>query len=174
MSSSGGAGVARSGRCWLGRAGCWCYEARGTGGAGCASCRLSWLARSLRASAGEDAQAGGEGGWRLRARGLGGMSRAGEEAGGAAGCGGMRAWGRAGLAELARGLRRTGARGAPKFSALKVTRVVSFGRQKFSANFPTAANTEISCASLGSSLLEHYSYLMTYSARILFAINGSP
>ena len=35
-----------------------------------------------------------------------GMSRAGEEAGGAAGCGGMRAWGRAGLAELARALVR--------------------------------------------------------------------
>ena len=37
-----------------------------------------------------------------------GMSRAGEGTGGAAGCGGSRAWGRAGLAELARGLRRTG------------------------------------------------------------------
>ena len=85
MSSSGGAGVARSGRCWLGRAGCWCYEARGTGGAGCASCRLSWLAQSLRASAGEDARTGGEGGWRLRARCLGG-----DEQGGRGG--GRRGW----------------------------------------------------------------------------------
>ena len=33
MSSNRGAGVARSGRGWLGRAGCWCYdEARGAGG----------------------------------------------------------------------------------------------------------------------------------------------
>ena len=59
-----------------------------------------------------------------------GMSRAGEEAGGAAGCGGMRAWGRAGLAELAAGCGGATGRGHQKFSA-KVTRVVSFCRRKF-------------------------------------------
>ena len=70
-----------------------------------------------------------------------GMSRAGEGAGGAAGCGGMRAWGRAGLAELAAGCGATGKAAHQKFSA-KVTRVVSFCRRSLPAIFPSR---ECSC-----------------------------
>ena len=65
---------------------------------GAASFRLSWLAQSLPASAGEDARTGREGGWRLRARCLGGGEQGGRG-------GGRRDWvrriagmGRAGLA----------------------------------------------------------------------------
>ena len=51
-----------------------------------------------------------------------GMSRAGEGAGGAAGCGGMRAWGRAGLAELAAGRwRRKGRHQSSQSRALRLT-----------------------------------------------------
>ena len=93
----------------------------------------------------------------VRARGLGGGRRGGR--------GGERPGRRGVLVACGVGAGQAGAQAArpPPFELCYLS--IKSCRQKFSANFLVAANTEISCASLGSSLLEHYSYLMTYSAR---------
>ena len=49
-------------------------------------------------------------------------------------------------------------------------RVRLIGGPSFGHFEAIAANTKFSCTSLGSSLLEHYSYLITYSARIRFIL----
>ena len=102
----GGAGGARSGRRRLSGERIAGAARRRDGDANGACCRMSWLAQSLgralakmRRLAEKEAGVFGRDAWA-------GMSRAGEEAGGATGCGGLRAWGGAGLAELARRERR--------------------------------------------------------------------
>ena len=97
--SDRGAGMAQAGACWRDagvarRAG---HVARVLRCAGCHGLRkvCERALAKMRGLAGKESGVFGRDAWH-------GRSRAGEEAGGATGCGGLRAWGRAGLAQAAR------------------------------------------------------------------------
>ena len=163
--SNRGAGVAGGVRCGLGLAARWSGEACGAGGAGPSTGWRSDHAES-RASGGCERCAG------LEEKECGVLARDAWAAGGEAcsaadGTAVARCSGACGWA----GLGRSWALGIVPFDGLSagdltnfsslVTRPADFGRRSLQKFVPVAANTEISCASLGSSLLAYYSFLMT-------------